>query len=328
MLKLPAFLLSLLLGILPMQGQTSPSLSTWMSQVADVTPVRRMSIPGSHDSGAVCGHVFFKVQDMDMAQQMKAGVRFFDVRLKAECAPGVVADDATGEEAGRLGVYHSGQYMEQTWEADVLPTMLKFLEEHPGELLIVLLKCEGGSREAFARLLGKSLAEVGAAAAKFAPDLTIGESRGRILFLLRDAVEGWPEAARCEGWADNATFRCTLHSRSGETAAASVEDEYAYDGLPSARYKTLTTLRHIAAAAIDRHSLPEAPCWYISYASCHAVPNNSPEQFADIVNPALQEALPTIEGPLGIVLIDFCKSHEALVRQIVERNFVAPSVVP
>ena len=139
MRRLTLFLL-VILGILPLAAKDAPSLADWMSALPDEMPVYRMSIPGSHDSGAVCGNVFLKVQDAAIGRQLEMGVRFFDVRLKADSAPGITVEDAEGEGAAMLGVYHSGQFMEQTWDGDVLPAMRRFLKENPREFLIVLLK--------------------------------------------------------------------------------------------------------------------------------------------------------------------------------------------
>lgn len=313
-------LLLVLSGFLPLAARELPSLADWMSALPDEMPVYRMSIPGSHDSGAVCGNVFLKVQDAAIGRQLEMGVRFFDVRLKADSAPGVTTEGAEGEGAAMLGVYHSGQYMEQTWEDDVLPTMRKFLKAHPREFLIVLLKCEGGSSRGFARLLGRSLSGAEEITREFSSSLTLGECRGRIIFLLRDEVEGAPMAARIAGWDDNVTCHVTIHPRQGDAGTACVEDEYGYDSVAAAHYKTLTTLRNMAAAALQRPAPDGRPCWYITYASCHAVPNNSPGEFAARVNPAVEHEIPAFDGPLGIVLIDFCAQYSDLIRMIVERN--------
>ena len=319
MRRLTLFLL-VLSAFLPLAARELPSLAGWMSALPDETPIHRMSVPGSHDSGAVCGNVFLKVQDAAIARQLEMGVRFFDIRLKADSAPGITVEDAEGEGAAMLGVYHSGQFMEQTWDGDILPAMRRFLKENPREFLIVLLKCEGGSRKAFARLLGHSLTGAEDITREFAPSLTLGECRGRIIFLLRDEVDGAPMAARVSGWDDNVTCHITISPRQGKTGTACVEDEYGYDSIAAAHYKTLTTLRNMAAAALQRPAPDGSPCWYISYASCHAVPNNSPGEFAERVSPAVEHGMAAFDGPLGIVLIDFCAQYSDLIRMIVERN--------
>ena len=270
-------------AFLPLAARELASLAGWMSALPDETPIHRMSVPGSHDSGAVCGNVFLKVQDAAIARQLEMGVRFFDIRLKADSAPGITVEDAEGEGAAMLGVYDSGLFMEQTWDGDILPA------------------AEDITRE-------------------FAPSLTLGECRGRIIFLLRDEVDGAPMAARIAGWDDNVTCHVTISPRQGKTGTACVEDEYEYDDIAAAHYKALTTLRNMAAAALQRPAPDGSPCWYISYASCHAVPNNSPGEFAERVSPAVEHGMAAFDGPLGIVLIDFCAQYSDLIRMIVERN--------
>lgn len=265
------------------------------------------------------GNVFVKVQDASIAEQLEMGIRVFDIRLKADSRPGVTADEETSDEATTLGVYHAGQFMNQTWETEVLPTLQHFLTLHPQEFIIVLLKCEGGNLAVFEKLLGESLARAEEWAVDFEPELTLQACRGRMLFLLRDEVEGCQRAARLHGWKDNATCRISIEGSNGKSGAASVEDEYAFETLTAAHYKTLTALRHAAAAALHTSNTGDEPCWFFTFASAHAIPNNSAEQFADSVNPALCQGITDIEGPIGILMMDFAHRHHDLVRLTIER---------
>ena len=56
----------------------------WMSKVSDSTKIKDLSIPGTHDSGAM--HSLFdvagKCQDVSIIKQLDMGVRFFDIRLQ------------------------------------------------------------------------------------------------------------------------------------------------------------------------------------------------------------------------------------------------------
>ena len=314
-----ALCLMLLIALLPLGAQQTSPCAQWMAEIPDATPIRCLSIPGTHDSGAIAGNVFVKVQDAGIAGQLEMGIRVFDVRLKADSEPGVTADEETGDGATTLGVYHAGQYMNQTWEAEVLPTLQEFLRLHPQEFLIVLLKCEGGNRTAFERILRESLARAEAWAVDYDSELSLGQCRGRMLFLLRDEVEGCPHTARLHGWKDDATCRISIRGSNGRSGTASVEDEYAFETLTAAHYKTLTALRHTAAAALHTSNAGGEPCWFFTFASAHAIPNNSAEQFADCVNPALLQGLADIEGPSGILLIDFAHRHHDLVKLTIER---------
>jgi len=55
----------------------------WMTGLPDDRPLTRLSIPGSHDSGArySAGDLSGKCQDSSILEQLNYGVRFFDVRL-------------------------------------------------------------------------------------------------------------------------------------------------------------------------------------------------------------------------------------------------------
>lgn len=87
--------------------------SAWMKGLTDDVPVCRLTIPATHDSGALLGGEALQTQDISIREQLEAGVRGFDIRLQA-C------------ENGKLGVYHSVQFQEIYWETDVLPAFLDF----------------------------------------------------------------------------------------------------------------------------------------------------------------------------------------------------------
>ena len=81
------FLISLL-AFLPLGRVEADTKGTeWMKELPDNTPLREMSIPGTHDSGALhsIGDVAGKCQDLSIADQLAIGVRFFDIRLQLNC---------------------------------------------------------------------------------------------------------------------------------------------------------------------------------------------------------------------------------------------------
>ena len=98
--------------------------SAWMKGLTDDVPVCRLTIPATHDSGALLGGEALQTQDISIREQLEAGVRGFDIRLQA-C------------ENGKLGVYHSVQFQETYWETEVLPTFIDFLKRYPSEMLFV-----------------------------------------------------------------------------------------------------------------------------------------------------------------------------------------------
>ena len=179
----------------------------WMGALPDTFPMCKLSIPGTHDSGARLGGPALQTQNQNIPAQLNQGNRAFDIRLQAK--------------DGRLGVFHSTAFQEIYWETDVLPAFLCFLQEHPTETLIVSLKREGGTAETYATLLAASLEDKANRACfveDFRPDLTLGDCRGKILFLHRDVATPHYPGAACSGWADDATCRQRWTGRSCPTA--------------------------------------------------------------------------------------------------------------
>lgn len=294
-----------------------PALTDWMKGITDSTPLRNLSIPATHDSGARMGSPYLLCQHQSIAEQLENGIRGFDIRLKAD--------------GRRLGVYHGPQYMEQTWEDDVLPAFEAFLEAHPDEALVVSLKCEGGSSADYTKLLARSLRDKRHAAhfvQHFEANITLGQCRGKILFLHRDAPvpSGSYPGVRTSNWRDNVTCDVTLTASDGQSAVASVEDEYEHRYVGKAPYKTQTTLNNAFAAHGQNYFKAEplaghADKWHISFASATAIPTNTPTDFARMVNPALDHELQEVHAPLGIILLDFPENTPNLVRRIVATNF-------
>ena len=73
-----------LFALIPINKKESNTPCVWMKDVNDSKIINEMSIPGTHDSGAL--HSIFdvagKCQDIDINTQLNIGVRFFDLRLQ------------------------------------------------------------------------------------------------------------------------------------------------------------------------------------------------------------------------------------------------------
>lgn len=304
------FLLLTLLS-LPTHSQTI-AFNEWMKSIADATPLCHISIPGTHDSGALEGGEAFQTQELTLEEQLEAGVRCFDIRLKA-C------------DNNLLGVYHSIVFQDAYWETDVLPTFLTFLKEHPTELLIVMLKKEGGNDKDFSTLLTKSLQDTlhSKTFVQDVPkDLTLGACRGKILFIHRDHLLTEFPGAQCHEWQNNATCRVTLKDAQGNDTPLSVEDEYQFASAESAPYKVETTWKHMTSASLH----PSSVCvWSISFASATALPEEGPQAFANHVNSALAQRTATLTHPCGIILIDFAgtKDGKTLLYNIIRSNKIS-----
>lgn len=132
MIRKTLLLMICLMGFVVAAFSQELNRSAWMKGLSDEIPVCQLTIPATHDSGALLGGESLQTQDITIQEQLEVGVRGFDIRLQA-C------------ENGKLGVYHSVQFQEIYWETDVLPVFIDFLKKNPSEMLFVSVKKEGES---------------------------------------------------------------------------------------------------------------------------------------------------------------------------------------
>jgi len=100
--------------------------SRWMSRIPSEALLSDCSIPGTHDSAAH-GSMwpFVSTQNLDIHQQLHAGIRYFDLRC--------------GLRHDELQMVHGTALLGQTL-LSVLETMYTFLKSHPSEGLLVQIK--------------------------------------------------------------------------------------------------------------------------------------------------------------------------------------------
>ncbi|MFI6944238.1 phosphatidylinositol-specific phospholipase C [Streptomyces sp. NPDC050418] len=99
----------------------------WMGGIADGTALQRLTIPGTHDSGARFGGLWVECQTWTIAEQLAAGVRFLDIRCRV-----------TG---GSYAIHH-GAFFQNLMFGDVLIACRDFLAAHPRETVLMRVKQE------------------------------------------------------------------------------------------------------------------------------------------------------------------------------------------
>lgn len=194
-------------------------LNNWMQDIEDNRLVCKMSIPGTHDTGANTGNVWVKTQDKDIKQQLNSGIRFFDIRL--------VHDN------GILKLCHGSNIFDTTFVGDVLKTTVEFLKEHPSETVIMTIKRDhdldkdGGTkyRIALTKALEVDRALTPYMVKSFRSDFTLGDLRGKMLIISRD---GWitTPSGKVTSWSNNASFSSSIESTNGSSTTIHVEDHY------------------------------------------------------------------------------------------------------
>ena len=123
----------------------------WMSQVSGGTSLARLSVPGTHDTLALCGYAanadancedistsFTKTQQnfgysgATLARQLVAGIRSIDIRVRVNKDP----------DEGMSFTIHHGTYYQWANFTDVLTKSRDFLAAHPRESIFLNLKAE------------------------------------------------------------------------------------------------------------------------------------------------------------------------------------------
>ena len=266
--------------------------SQWMKFLSDTLPMCKLSIAGTHDSGAIRGGRKLKTQSCGIDDQLMLGIRAFDIRL--------------AKKNNQLGLFHSHAFQGVYWENDVLPILISFLKANPSEALIVSLKKEGCVLDDYASLMSACLRTPEYQqyfVAHYRPDLTLKECRGKILFLHRDpAMEDYPGAA-CIGWDDNSSCMLTLRSNSGHEGFVFLQDEYQYVSGKEGKKK-------IDACILNFNRINAEPfssqIGGISFVSATALPRGTPKDFANAVNMPVAEYIARMRlRHCGIVFIDF-----------------------
>lgn len=282
----------------------------WMLRLEDERLVASLSLPGAHD--AATGHGlrpvsgFGRTQALDIGEFWDAGVRVFDLRP-------AVRDTV-------LHIYHSFLPTNVSFAASI-DVLRRKLMDHPSEFAIVLLRHEDESeneteRALWPELVGRTIRELGEVAARFSSTLTVGELRGKLLFLSRNAFSQTDKGGIITGWnhsAQGTTEAAICANHDGQKARLQLQDYYAptNDDRRSAKYDAavrFVTLAQHAACGV----------WSLNFLSGYS--STSPllggfatsagyKRNAAWLHPLMIEHLssPMLpkRGGLGILLMDF-----------------------
>ncbi|MGH4012577.1 MAG: phosphatidylinositol-specific phospholipase C [Pseudonocardiaceae bacterium] len=311
------------------------SHTCWMRDIPDEAPVTMLSIPGTHNSCSVYGPLgFAKTQDLDLSDQLNAGIRFLDIRL--------------AHYQNNVFVHHDVVHMGKNY-ADVLAICSNFLKKYPSEAILMSVKNEGR----FDSILGRFAPSAGlgkfrgdpanwvirsssfedAFAARtwqhienssllynFAPPLpgsgsvgtnlaltsetTLGEVRGKIVLLRRFECNQDGVGLDLTYWPENQCFR------SATTPIYNVEDRYQDPGEDN---KYNFVIAHIEQA---RRGDPRD--LYITFSS--AV-NLRARGYSKRINPRINDYLAGfLKGRVGIIVMDYFEEPRELVSNVIKMN--------
>ncbi|TBO40602.1 phosphatidylinositol-specific phospholipase C [Pedobacter kyonggii] len=279
--------------------QAPPALSMWMSGLSNTTPVSRLSIPGTHDSGAMFEPVVntAKCQNIGIGAQLDLGVRYLDIRCRH-------IDNA-------FAIHHGAIYQNLNFQ-NVINACLDFLNANPSETILMCVKEEHTPSNN-----NRSFEETFNTYTQQNPnkwDLSeglpsLGALRGKIKLIRRFAATG-VKGINATAWSDNTTF--DINSSFG---GIRVQDVYKVNDLAS---KWTTVEGQLNAAKADSSNK-----LYINYASGYqpgifTIPNIT--VVSNYINPRLSGYFTNNpSGRYGVIPMDFVDQSKA--QSIVNKNF-------
>ena len=301
-------------------------ITDWLDLVRDETKVCKLSIPGTHDTMTGMGfyqpllkYVFNQTaisQVSTLEEQMNSGLRFFDIR------PVVSTDTVAKKRILRLTHGISELDVTFEWTIDQLQSYLK---AHPTEFFICKLQFDNGFEDQ--KDLYSLLSDVlhmskyqGLFFENWRPDITVGEMRGKILWLSRydlrllNEIYHYP-IVYCD-WPDEdpdieedlnpeAQRNCAMYNMDDPTVMAKLYKQDYYKTTTEKRMKnkqkTVIDMMHSAREA----NASDENIWIVNH--CSAYTEVSPRGYitnAANLHPLVVEDLQKYEGTVGITPMD------------------------
>ena len=303
----------------------SKPLTDWMDMLKDGTKVCKLSIPGTHDT--MTGMGFYQpglkyVFDMTaishvstLEEQLNCGIRFFDIR------PVVSTDTIAKKKILRLthGISELNVTLEQT-----IDWLQAYLKAHPSEFFIAKLQFDNGfeDQKDLFYLLDQVLdlpKYKGLFFENWRPDITVGEMRGKILWLSRYDLRplhviydfpivycDWPDEDPDvkEDLDPEAQRNCRMINMDDESITAKLYKQDYYKTTTAKRMqnkiKTVIDMMHSAREIKEDENI-----WVVNH--CSAYTEVSPRGYltnASNLHPNVIEDLQKYEGTVGITPMD------------------------
>jgi 1-phosphatidylinositol phosphodiesterase len=185
--------------------------SAWMGLLDGGKNLTQLSIPGSHDSGALF-EIFSgtaKCQSLTIGEQLDAGIRYLDIRCRH------VKDS--------FEIYHGVADQHLRFD-EVLAACLGFLKTNPTECIIMSVKEEynpANNTRAFEQTFDSYVAKHPNEWLLTEGIPTLDQARGKIALLRRFKAKAVPKGIAASNWADNRSFEI-----SNSAARIKIQDEY------------------------------------------------------------------------------------------------------
>jgi 1-phosphatidylinositol phosphodiesterase len=318
------------------------SNSSWMGDIPDDVLVTALSIPGTHDSGCIEGPMgIAKTQNLDIPEQLNAGIRFLDIRL--------------AHYQDNLFVHHDVIYMGKSYK-DVLKICADFLARHPSETILMSVReedrtdsslgdfapsevigrltreesaCRDNTRSFEAEFKGQTWeqvetappfynfaasppgADAGDSTPAFTPATTLGDVRGKLI-LLRGFQGDQDMGLDVSYWLDDTVTRSDEDEHGNPRDAVPpiyhIEDHYSN---PDGKYD-------LVVAHLEKARGGKLEDLYITFSSAVTL---KADDYSQKINPRLNDYLAASpEGRIGIVVMDYFEEPRELVSNVIKMN--------
>jgi 1-phosphatidylinositol phosphodiesterase len=271
-------------------GASSPAISAWnwMQSQTDATLLSEISIPGSHDSGALYEPVAgtAKCQNLIITDQLNNGIRFLDIRCRH-------IDNA-------FAIHHGSIYQHLNFD-DVLNACFAFLAAHPTETILMSVKEEYDSSNVTRSFEATFMAYVAKKPGGWYLGSSIpalGSVRGKIVLLRRFSASAMPLGIPATDWADNASF---------SSGALRVQDCYKVTDTGS-KWNSLVALFNEALAG-------PSTTLYLNFSSGYkplifGIPSIT--TVSNYINPKIVDYFrASAGGRLGVIVMDFADTYRS-----------------
>lgn len=266
----------------------------WMKSLDGDKPISQISIPGTHNSAALYEPIrgVAKCQNLTIAQQLDAGVRFLDIRCR--------------HQNNAFTIYHGPIDQHQNF-ADVIASVTDFLRAHPSETVILSVKEEYKSQNntrSFEATFANTIARNPSPWLLGSTVPALNQARGKIV-LLRRFNAATPTGIDASNWPDNQTF-ANNHLRVQDIYKVSDTDNK-WNSIESLLKQTRAdknpplTLNFASGVKAGLFSIPNVP------------------SVANEINPQLSQYFAENKGGnFGVVIMDF--ANEKLCKTIYRTN--------
>lgn len=274
--------------------------ASWMGAIPGATSLAAISIPGSHDTGALHEDVAgaTKTQNLTIPDQLAAGIRYFDIR--------------TRNVNNQFEIYHLTVDQQLSF-ATVLQNIADFLAANPTETIIMSVKeeqPESGSTNTYEQTFDSYTTLHPERWYLGATIPTLDAVRGKIVLLRRFSATATPKGIDATVWSDNTTF-----SVDNGSAQLRIQDYYEVTD-DASKWTAISGLLTEAPTA-------SASVLYINHTSAYEDADGGLENIpsvSSVINPEVTSYFTTNTfGRYGAIVMDFVDTTKAAL--IIKTNF-------